>query len=174
MSFDRAKATVQPFVTGKAPGYLPGSRSLDGLAPDEHHRVWPGVAVGAEGAGDLIGLWRVSLVPEANDHDESLFPVRAPERGYAAGLDLPGTLFDGSLKVLWIVVLAPEDDDVLQPAADVELPFREESEISRAKVCVRAVGIVGDRVVKHVLRKLGLVPVPLTRALTGDPNLPDS
>src|SRR5574340_192561 len=137
MGLDRAQASVQPLVTGKAPGYFPGSRSLDGLAPNEHDRVWPGITVDAEGAGDLIGLWRVPLVPEADDHDESLFPIRAPERGYAAGLDLLGTLFDGSLKVLWVVVLAPEDDDVLQPPADEELPFREESEISRAKVWVQ-------------------------------------
>ena len=67
MGLDRAKAAVQPLVTGQAPGYLPGSRSLDGLAPNERDRVWPGITVDAEGARDLVGLWRVPLVPETND-----------------------------------------------------------------------------------------------------------
>src|SRR5215469_6779566 len=38
---------------------------------------------------------------------------------------------------------------------------------------MRAVGIVGDQVVKHVLRELRIVPVPLAFALTGYPYLTD-
>ena len=43
-------------------------------------------------------------------------------------------VFDGSLEILRVVVLAPENDDVLQPAADEQLPVPEEPEISGAKV----------------------------------------
>ena len=96
--------------------------------------MWPRVAVRAERAGDLIGVWWVARISEADDHNESLFPIWAPERGHASELYFLGALLDGSLKVLRVVVLASKNNDIFQSATDEQLPFREESEISRAKV----------------------------------------
>jgi hypothetical protein len=96
--------------------------------------VWPGVAVHAERTGDVIGVWWVAGIPEGGDHHESLFPVWATERGHTSGLYFIRTIFDGGLKILRIVVLAPDDNEVLQSAADEKLTVAEESEISRSKV----------------------------------------
>jgi hypothetical protein len=96
--------------------------------------MWPGVAVHAERAGNLIGVWWVTRIPEAGDHYESLFPIWATERGHTSDLYFTGAILDGGLKILGIVVLASENDEIFQSAADEELPLAEESEISRSKV----------------------------------------
>ncbi len=88
----------------------------------------------AERAGDLIGVWWVSRIPEADDHNESLFPIWPSERGYASDLYFLGALLNGNLKVLRVVVLASEDNDIFQSATDEQLALREESEISCPKV----------------------------------------
>jgi hypothetical protein len=80
--------------------------------------MWPSVAVHAERAGDFIGVWWVTRIPEASDHNEPLFPVWAPERSHASDLNLLGTLLNGSLKVLRVIVLAPKNNNILQSAAD--------------------------------------------------------
>ena len=96
--------------------------------------MWPGVAVRAERARNLVGVWRVARILEADDHNEPLLPIWAPERGHTSELYFLGALLDGSLKVLGVVVLASKNNDIFQSATNEQLPFCEESEIPRAKV----------------------------------------
>ena len=57
-------------------------------------------------------------VPEADDYNESFLLVVAPERGHASDLYFLGGALDGRLKILRVVVLASENDNIFQSAAD--------------------------------------------------------
>ncbi|HYT32322.1 MAG TPA: hypothetical protein VEO37_07010, partial [Thermoanaerobaculia bacterium] len=66
---------------------------------------------------------------------ESLFPVLFDgEGGDARGANRGMTLLDGPFDVLWIVVSAANDDEVLAASGDEELPVLHEAQITGAQV----------------------------------------
>ena len=89
----------------------------------------------ADGAGDFVDVGFALAAGEFVGDDEALFAVYvAGEGGAHAGGEGGVAVFDGVFDVLGVVVAAANDDEVFDPAGDVELVVVDEAEVAGAQV----------------------------------------
>ncbi len=127
---------------------------------------------GANRGDDLLDVRLAMLALDLLHDDQTLLAVGVDgERG--AAIDAQGrmALLDGPLDVLRIMVAAANDDQVLQPAGDVELTVVQIAQVAGAHEGPVAVGQVR---LERVLRFLGAVPIALRHAGALDPDLADA
>ena len=135
------------------------------------------LVLGREGAldarDDLRGR-RIAQVHFHRDAESLLAPALAVavavERKCGPASSAQGRVagFDGSLDVLGIVVLAAEDDQILEPARDEELAGEEEAHVARAQEGP-FVGI-GQVRTERLQGGLDSIPVAARHARARDPH----
>ena len=77
-------------------------------------------------------------------------------------------LFNGQLDILWVVVVAPSDDDVFHASGDKEFALIQKTEIAGAQKWAGT--IIGKTRLEGCRRGCWTPPISLGDAGAGDPN----
>ena len=170
---------------------LAARRLRDAVGADEDDSLEGDFVLDGELAADLVERLRhllaVAFAPlQFGDDDDALAPLDVDREGrHRPGADHRAGRLDGLLDVLRIMVAAPDDDQILEPASDEQLAVVEEPEVTGAEVGA-GVGLPGlerlplrtgiwpgEHGAERRLRLVAAVPVPLGHARPAHPNLAD-
>ena len=170
---------------------LAARRLRDAVGADEDDSLEGDLVLDGELAADLVERLRhllaVAFAPlQFGDDDDALAPLDVDREGrHRPGADHRAGRLDGLLDVLRIMVAAPDDDQILEPASDEQLAVVEEPEVTGAEVGA-GVGLPGlerlplrtgiwpgEHGAERRLRLVAAVPVPLGHARPAHPNLAD-
>ncbi len=148
----------------------------DRAAADQHDGVERQAVLVEHRGTDRIQDRRQIGTPIAHDlvhEDEALRAVFVDgERGAEAGFQQRVACARRGFDVLRVMVEAADDDEVVDPAGDVELPLVHEAQVAGAQE--GAVAGVAQARVKRRRGLFGIAPVALADGLAGDPDLADA
>ena len=126
---------------------------------------------------------RLALAPlDLGDHHHAFAVIDVDrKRRHRARSDEAARLLDGMLQILWVVVAAADDDQILEPAGHKEFTRVEEPEVAGAEVGSdigpplgdrpRIVVGLGEHGAEGRLRFVGTVPITLRHAGATHPDL---
>ncbi|MNZ36517.1 hypothetical protein D3C78_539390 [compost metagenome] len=171
---EAVQAAVQPAgAAGRALQLAAGgARQCAGFQQDDHpgrHHEQLGQRV-AHGVADHLRLHQAAHV--AADLQRQPYPFAAQPIGDREGGDAPAAqqldaLLQRLFQVLRVEVLAVEDDQVLEPAGDEQFALTGDAQIAGTQPALAVALDEGAR------SGLGVLPVALGDARTGDPDLAD-
>ncbi|CAM5438520.1 hypothetical protein SGRI78S_03953 [Streptomyces griseus subsp. griseus] len=158
---------------GRGPLDLAAGGAGDLAGPDEHHGAGRhGVLPherGADGADDRVGRLRHVAVRRLQDEADLLAAVPLDGEGGGAPAQRVVRGEGRGLQVLRVVVAAPDHDQVLAAAGDVQAAVAHEAVVAGAQV---GAGVAGQPGAEGAVRR-GVSPVPVRHVLPGDPDLAD-